>query len=309
MSRITLSGNAAGSGTLTIASPNTNTDRTLTLPDAAGTVVVSEGGSTFKVAASNKVGIGTNSPAWNLHVADATAPIVQLEETSVGNTFVGQDGNEFFVRKGAIGNQDSITVQSDGTTQLNRNNGTCLIGSTTIDSNLTNGFKFYPQGSAGGAFASFVNTGNGGTNMYIINANGAATTWNAIAFLKSTTVVGSIVCGNTSTSYGTTSDYRLKEDLQPIAYASSRLAALKPVNFAWKVDGTRTDGFIAHEVQAVVPQAVVGEKDAVDDDGNPVYQGIDHSKLVPLLTAALQEALGRIAALEAEVAALKGASA
>jgi hypothetical protein len=67
------------------------------------------------------------------------------------------------------------------------------------------------------------------------------------------------------------------------------------------------DGFLAHEAQAVVPEAVTGEKDAVDDDGNPVYQGIDQSKLVPLLTAALQEAIGRIETLEAEVAALKGA--
>jgi hypothetical protein len=60
-------------------------------------------------------------------------------------------------------------------------------------------------------------------------------------------------------------------------------------------------------VQTVVPEAITGEKDAVDDDGNPVYQGIDQSKLVPLLTAALQEAIGRIETLETEVAALKGA--
>jgi hypothetical protein len=77
--------------------------------------------------------------------------------------------------------------------------------------------------------------------------------------------------------------------------------ALKPVNFAWKADGSRVDGFIAHEAQDVVPEAVTGEKDAVDADGNPEYQGIDQSKLVPLLTAALQEALKRIEALEAQL--------
>ena len=89
--------------------------------------------------------------------------------------------------------------------------------------------------------------------------------------------------------------------MQPVADAVSRLNALNPVNFAWKADGTRTDGFIAHEVQAVAPQAVTGEKDGVNEDGAPIYQGIDHGKLIPLLTAALQEAFTRIAALEAKL--------
>jgi hypothetical protein len=83
--------------------------------------------------------------------------------------------------------------------------------------------------------------------------------------------------------------------------ASDRLMALKPVNFAWKADGSRVDGFLAHEAQEVVPEAVTGEKDAVDKDGKPQYQGIDQSKIVPLLTAALQEALKRIEALEAQI--------
>jgi hypothetical protein len=92
-------------------------------------------------------------------------------------------------------------------------------------------------------------------------------------------------------AYNTSSDYRLKEDWVAVADASTRVNALKPVNFAWKVDGSRVDGFLAHELAEVVPEAVTGEKDAVDAEGNPVYQGIDQSKLVPLLTAALQEAL------------------
>ena len=77
------------------------------------------------------------------------------------------------------------------------------------------------------------------------------------------------------------------------------------MNFKWKSDGTRVDGFIAHEAQEVVPEAVTGTKDAVDEDGNPEYQGIDQSKLVPLLTKALQEAVTKIEALEARVTALE----
>ena len=105
------------------------------------------------------------------------------------------------------------------------------------------------------------------------------------------TIVGSITQNQSSTAFNTSSDYRLKTDAQPMTGASARVQALNPVNFEWIADGTRVDGFLAHEAQAIVPEAVTGTKDAVDADGNPEYQGIDQSKLVPLLTAALQEAL------------------
>ena len=88
--------------------------------------------------------------------------------------------------------------------------------------------------------------------------------------------------------------------------ASERVQALKPVNFAWKADGSRVDGFLAHEAQEVVPECVTGVKDAVDAEGKPKYQGIDQSKLVPLLTAALQEALAKIESLTARIEALEG---
>lgn len=121
--------------------------------------------------------------------------------------------------------------------------------------------------------------------------------------------IGSISrSGASSVAYNTSSDYRLKEDWQPMTGASERVKALKPVNFAWKTDGSRVDGFLAHEAQAVVPEAVTGEKDAVDAEGKPVYQGIDQSKLVPLLTAALQEALVKIESLTARIEALEGAA-
>jgi len=141
--------------------------------------------------------------------------------------------------------------------------------------------------------------------------------------------VGRIETSGSSTSYITSSDYRLKTDAQPMTGASARVQALNPVNFEWIADGTRVDGFLAHEAQEVVPEAVTGTKDAMldeeyevtpavlDDDGNvvteavmgtrsvPDYQGIDQSKLVPLLTAALQEALTKIDDMEARLAALE----
>ena len=142
------------------------------------------------------------------------------------------------------------------------------------------------------------------TGLTVINtgANGTA----LIYFQTASAELGKIRINGAGVAYDTTSDYRLKENIEPITDAVSRLQALKPwrFNFISHPDVT-VDGFLAHEAQEVVPEAVGGHKDEEDADGNPIYQGIDQSKLVPLLTAALQEAIGRIEALEAEVAALK----
>jgi hypothetical protein len=162
-----------------------------------------------------------------------------------------------------------------------------------------------------------------------------------VSFYRNTAVtpveVGAISTTGTATTYATSSDYRLKTDAQPMVGASARVLALKPVNFEWISSGERVDGFLAHEAQAIVPECVTGTKDAMrdeeyevtaaveatyDDDGNeltaaveavmgtrsvPDMQGIDQSKLVPLLTAALQEALTEISALKARVTALENA--
>jgi hypothetical protein len=108
-------------------------------------------------------------------------------------------------------------------------------------------------------------------------------------------------------SYNETSDHRAKEDLRPLFDPWGRVKQLNPVNFSWRNGGGRADGFIAHELQEVCPEAVTGEKDAVDDDGNPDLQGVDKGKIVPLLTAALQEAIAKIESLESRIAALESA--
>jgi hypothetical protein len=123
-----------------------------------------------------------------------------------------------------------------------------------------------------------------------------------VAFSNPNGSVGRISTTASATAYTTSSDYRLKENVAPITGASERVLALNPVQFSWiGSEGPLLDGFLAHEVQSVVPEAIDGEKDAVAPNGAPIYQGIDQSKLVPLLTAALQDALLRIEALEAKV--------
>lgn len=118
--------------------------------------------------------------------------------------------------------------------------------------------------------------------------------------------VGSISITGSATAYNTSSDYRLKENVIPLSSALDRLMQLKPSRFNFILEPEKTvDGFIAHEVQEVIPEAIYGVKDAVNEDGTPNYQGIDQSKLVPLLTAALQEAVNKIEELSDRIATLE----
>jgi hypothetical protein len=133
--------------------------------------------------------------------------------------------------------------------------------------------------------------------------------WYHIRFFTGIGAGGAILVNGLSgtVTYSTTSDYRLKENVVDMTGAIDRVKTLNPVRFNWKQapNGRLVDGFIAHEVSEIVPEAVAGEKDAIDENGNIDPQGIDQAKLVPLLTAALQEAIKRIETLEAEVSALK----
>ena len=125
-------------------------------------------------------------------------------------------------------------------------------------------------------------------------------------FQRNGLVKGQIDINASRVAYETTSDYRLKENITTLSNGIIRLKTLKPSRFNFKEDPNNTiDGFIAHELQTVIPQAVSGTKDEVDSEGKPKYQGADTSCIVPLLTAALQEAVAKIEVLESEVAALK----
>jgi hypothetical protein len=126
----------------------------------------------------------------------------------------------------------------------------------------------------------------GGTALTIGRGTNDGT---AVQFNRSGTNCGTISVTTTATAYNTSSDYRLKEAIAPMTGALAKVALLKPVTYKWKVDGSDGQGFIAHELAEIEAGCVTGEKDAVDADGNPQYQGIDTSFLVATLTAAIQE--------------------
>lgn len=118
-------------------------------------------------------------------------------------------------------------------------------------------------------------------------------------FSGASSQVGNITVASSSTAYNTSSDHRLKENVDYTFDATTRLKQLKPARFNFIADAdTTVDGFLAHEVQSVVPEAISGTHNEVDDDGNAVMQGIDQSKLVPLLVKTIQELEARITALE-----------
>jgi hypothetical protein len=309
MSKVKIEGNASGTGTFTIAAPNTNTDYSLTLPETTG-------GEFVVTDSSGNVGIGTSSIDTKLHIQVSSGDAdLKLEDGS---------GTYMLIDQNSIGGSDVVRFKS-GTSLTERmridSSGNLLVGTTdtTLYSN-TSGTGFMV--SAGGRIDVADDT-------TCANFNRMASDGTIIEFRKAGTTVGSIGVTGSSTSYNTSSDYRLKEDWKPMSGSIDRLKNLNPVNFAWKADGLRVDGFLAHEAAEVVPEAVTGEKDAMrtgeyevtpavlDDDGNvvteavmgtrevPDYQGIDQSKLVPLLTAALQEAVAKIEALETRIAALE----
>ena len=127
----------------------------------------------------------------------------------------------------------------------------------------------------------------------------------AVTLRRSNTTVGTISVTTSATAYNTSSDYRLKENIQPMQGALDVVVQLNPVTYNWKADGSDGQGFIAHELQAVVPDCVTGEKDAVDEEGKPVYQGIDTSFLTATLSKAIQELHEIVKNQAAEIAELK----
>jgi hypothetical protein len=247
----------------------------------------------MRIDTDGNVGIGTDSPLYELVVEGSTG-VTRVGVTNTVNAVNGA-GIQFSTKNGD-------TLVSNATLRTdNAGNFSIFTGTTGetermhIDSNGNVGFGTSPayrldvDSNGWGAAARFSRLTDGQRR-------------GVVYFRSSTndTGIGEIAINDNSTSYETSSDYRLKTDVQPMTGASARVQALNPVNFEWIAGGSRTDGFIAHEAQAVVPECASGTKDAVDEDGNPKYQGIDQSKLVPLLTAALQEALTRIEALESK---------
>jgi hypothetical protein len=251
------------------------------------------GGDPLYIDTTNdRVGVGTSSPEGSLDIAVGSGDIVSNLDGSPMITYRNGSGSWFHAGKHP--SQDAFVFTTGATsTSTERmridSGGNLLVGTTSAYAG-GNGQGIQAKASANAALCCSRSGEDGAT----------------VRFFRDNTLVGNISVTGSSTSYNTSSDYRLKENVITLDGAADRLAQIPVHRFNFISDpDTTVDGFLAHEVQAFVPEAITGEHDGVDADGNPIYQGIDQSKLVPLLTAALQEALQKIDALEARVATLE----
>ena len=283
----------------------------------------------MRIDSDGNVGIGTSSPIANLDVANTGGTYAHIRSTTTGasalriqasDTGTGNGDGLFVGRSSAVNyvwtyeNEPLVFATNNIESMRIDNNNNLLVGTTS-----TTGGKVCTENSGvntAGVPLETKSTTTGVGNVY------AATFYNGATFSGSITVNGS------STAFNTSSDYRLKENVTDVTDGITRIKQLAPKRFNFIEDSDTTiDGFLAHEAQTVVPEAITGTHNELevwtdgeelpdgvsvgdnklDDDGNtiPKYQGIDQSKLVPLLTAALQEAIAKIEILETKVAALE----
>ena len=273
----------------------------------------------MRIDSAGNVGIGTTSPST---YANGFAPVLVV---GTGNNFATIQGRTdgpsaaangvsygasystnpinscriFMAPQGGTGQSGLMVFETkalnDSTSQpLERMRidaaGNLLVGATAA-----------PSASVSGVLISSPNVGVSRWSR----ASGTTAT-NQIAFSNANGDVGIISTSGSTTTYATSSDYRLKNTITPMIGALARVAALKPVTFKWTADNSDGEGFIAHELKTVVPDCVSGEKDAVDAEGKPQYQGVDTSFLVATLTAAIQEQQALIEALTTRITTLEG---
>jgi len=347
------------------ATPAAVTGTTLTATGAFTSLGIDDNATSTAITidSSESVGIGTAAPAASLHVNSGAANLAGLFEstdagvtiTLIDNSTTGGSVAEHGLN--AVGDQlelravDNLSFETAGSERMKiDSSGNVLVGS---DANIGSSRMLIQVAGSGG---------NGITTLPDVDA-----TYTPMVFRRGNgTAVGTITSTTSATSYNTSSDYRLKENITPVQGASDIVKMMRPCTYTFKSDGSWADGFLAHELQELHPRAVTGSKDAMKDEeyevtpavyedvvipaveavaevpavydeegvlvsemvpaveaqperteqqlvseavmgtrSVPDYQGVDYSKLTPILTAALQEALNKIDALEARLTALE----
>jgi hypothetical protein len=287
--------------------------------DAGSTADLTEA---MRITSAGLVGIGTDSPASILHTYKSNSSSVigkisdaqlLLDSGDYGlSTYKSQIAFGYFTGSfsyapAAIGfipttgsasgygdltfSTRNVTTDTAPTERMRINSvGSVFIGCTSDPNASTNGIGLYPNGE--------IDVSRSSGTSGIFNRN--TTTGDILDFRYNNSVVGSISTNGTTTSYNITSDYRLKEDLKEI-HGLKKIQAIKVYNYKWKSEDSRMDGVLAHELAEVLPYAVHGEKDEVDEEGNDKMQGVDYSKIVPILIKAIQEQQEQIDSLKNQI--------
>jgi len=265
--------------------------------DNSGTLYV---GTTTQ--SSSNTGLNIGSPS-----AGSTSTLISMQNRSTSNNSGVQISFRGLTSGGSESDYGYITMVANDTTAKNSYVGFWTTNSGTIaeraridsSGNLLVGATSSPSSSVSGVRIS--NPINGAV---LCSSGSTTTSVNQIAFVNGNGTVGTINTNGSATAYNTSSDYRLKENVQNMTGALAKVNQLRPVTYDWIADKSQGQGFIAHELQVVVPDCVTGEKDAVDAEGKPIYQAIDVSFLVATLTSAIQELNTLVTAQAAQITAL-----
>jgi hypothetical protein len=313
-------------GTSGITTP-ADTVTTISSPAATALTIQSASTTAMTIDTSQNVGIGTTSPSsygkLAVYSASGTNSI-----NSISNGTTGSDIGALISSAGSY--STSFYQAGNGYAQLYGNYATFVLGTSAsgytsfwtsgsermrIDTSgnllvgTTSGTTFLTLDSNSSSATRSKMTINGYASGYgygiIFNPRNDSGPACMVFNNAAGTGVGNISTTSSGTSYITSSDYRLKENVAPMTNGLATISALKPVTYDWKVDGEKGEGFIAHELQEIVPLAVSGEKDAVNEDGSIKPQGVDYSKIVVHLVAAIQELFAKNDALTARIAALE----
>jgi hypothetical protein len=290
----------AGTAALPAITTTGDTNTGMFFP-AADTIAFAEGGAeSMRIDSSGNVGIGTTSPTFTNFSASSSGLEIKSTTTYGVLKLTGATGGEFYLGSGSGSSNaawvwnyaNSATIFATNNTERMRidSSGNVLVGTTNTTAFTYTGSIFVGDRGAVDCIQTYRNSTGASGQIGFNNPNGR---------------VGEIYTSGSSTVYATSSDYRLKENIVPMTGALDVVSALKPVTYTWKVDGSAGQGFIAHELQEVVPDCVSETKDAVDAEGNPKYQGIDTSFLVATLTAAIQEQQTIINDLKARIETLE----
>ena len=250
------------------------------------------------------LGIKTSSPIAPLTVqGDSGGLSISIIGRSTGQNeswlYWYKNGGSV-LNAGILGDNQGLKFAiGSGATEAARfdTSGNLLVGTTNIG--------IYSFASATGVninAAGTIGASSSGTTLFV---NRTTSDGAVVGFYRAGNQVGTISVTTSATAYNTSSDYRLKNTIAPMTGALAKVAQLKPVTYKWNADNSDGQGFIAHELAEIIPDCVTGQKDAVDADGNPQYQGIDTSFLVATVVAALQEQQALITQLTERITALE----